>query len=315
MRWWPTRWAAKCSVCIAAATAANAGRKSAAPISPPKARAAYNNTIAVHPEDPDTVVCGLNDIHITRDGGATWLRASHWDADEGTPEYVHADQHAIVLPGGNLIYAANDGGVAFSEDMGETWSTRVRGLVTTMFYDIDVAPANGRIFGGGAQDNGSLVTGVTGTEESSCACWMATARGWSSTRRTNPRLRLEIRHPHLPPHRGQHWSEDFWEEVSPKGLKGTSITRRRSRCWPSIRRIGARSGWARSACGDSTDDGREWEPVSPVFDGTAITAIEIPAGCAGAGVGGHASAAASSAAWTTARHGRAIFPGPRFPRA
>ena len=30
----------------------------------------YNSAIAVHPDDPDTVVCGLNDIHISRDGGA-----------------------------------------------------------------------------------------------------------------------------------------------------------------------------------------------------------------------------------------------------
>ena len=68
----------------------------------------------------------------------------------GSAQYVHADQHAIVLPGGNLIYAANDGGVAVSEDLGETWSMRVRRLVNTMFYDIDVAPGNGKIFGGGA---------------------------------------------------------------------------------------------------------------------------------------------------------------------
>ena len=120
-------------------------------------QSSYNNTIAVHPDDPDTVVCGLNDIHISRDGGATWRRASRWDAAVGSAQYVHSDQHAIVLPGGNLIYAANDGGVAVSEDLGETWSMRVRGLVNTMFYDIDVAPGNGKIFGGGAQDNGSLV--------------------------------------------------------------------------------------------------------------------------------------------------------------
>ena len=75
-------------------------------------QSSYNNTIAVHPADPDIVVCGLNDIHVSRDGGATWRRASRWDAGEGSPQYVHADQHAIVLPGGDLIYAANDGGVA-----------------------------------------------------------------------------------------------------------------------------------------------------------------------------------------------------------
>ena len=46
-------------------------------------QSSYNNAIAVHPDDPDTVVCGLNDIHISRDGGATWRRASRWDAAGG----------------------------------------------------------------------------------------------------------------------------------------------------------------------------------------------------------------------------------------
>ena len=71
-RWWPTGWAARCSASIAAATAASAGRRWAAAHFAAEGQSCYNNTIAVHPDDPDTVVCGLNDIHISRDGGATW---------------------------------------------------------------------------------------------------------------------------------------------------------------------------------------------------------------------------------------------------
>ena len=96
-RWCPTGWAARCWASIAAATAASAGRKWAAPHFAAEGQSSYNNTIAVHPDDPDTVVCGLNDIHISRDGGATWRRASRWDAAAGDPQYVHSDQHAIVL--------------------------------------------------------------------------------------------------------------------------------------------------------------------------------------------------------------------------
>jgi len=86
----------------------------------------YNNAIAVHPSNPDTVACGLNDIHITTDGGATWDRASHWDADEGTAQYVHGDQHAIVFLGDKTIYAANDGGVSVSKTWARPGTTAVR---------------------------------------------------------------------------------------------------------------------------------------------------------------------------------------------
>ena len=43
---------------------------------------------------------------------------------------------------------------------------------------------NGRMFGGGAQDNGSLPAGVTEKEGDFLRVWAAMARGWCSTRRT-----------------------------------------------------------------------------------------------------------------------------------
>jgi hypothetical protein len=56
------------------------------------------------------------------------------------------------------IYSANDGGVDRSDDGGATWTNRSAGLAVTMFYDIDCAQTTDLLFGGGAQDNGTLVT-------------------------------------------------------------------------------------------------------------------------------------------------------------
>ena len=44
-----------------------------------------------------------------------------------------------------------------SEDL-KTWANRSDGLAVTMFYDVDVAQSDGNTFGGGAQDNGTVVT-------------------------------------------------------------------------------------------------------------------------------------------------------------
>jgi photosystem II stability/assembly factor-like uncharacterized protein len=237
----------------------------------------YNNTIAVHPDDPDTVVCGLNDIHISRDGGATWVRASHWDADEGSPQYVHSDQHAILLPGGNLIYAANDGGVAASEDLGETWAMRPRGLVNTMFYDIDVAPANGRIFGGGAQDNGSLVTGVAGKKGD----FLHVLGGDGAWMVFDPEDENHVvgsgSDIHIFRHTAaQHWSTEFWEEISPKDMEQDEH-HQNAIAVVAMDPAHARTLWVGSRrLWRTTRDGRDWQAVSLEFDGSAITAIEIP---------------------------------------
>ena len=120
----------------------------------------YGNSIAVHPADPGIVICGGVDLHRTMDGGATWALASKWDADRGTARYAHADHHAVRMPvaAPGRVYTANDGGLDVSEDSGRHWQNRSSGLAVTMFYDIDVAQTDARLYGGGAQDNGTLVT-------------------------------------------------------------------------------------------------------------------------------------------------------------
>ena len=61
-------------------------------------------------------------------------------SESGTqgPGYdVHADIHDFIFHGGQL-YAATDGGVSRSGDLGNTWTDASYGLAITQFYDIDV---------------------------------------------------------------------------------------------------------------------------------------------------------------------------------
>jgi len=120
----------------------------------------YNNVVVVHPQKPDWVLAGGVDLHLSRNGGASWEQVSDWRADRGEKHYAHADQHALVMPVSTpgRVYAGNDGGVDVSVDGGRTWTNRSHGLAITMFYDLDVAQTDMRFFGGGCQDNGTNVT-------------------------------------------------------------------------------------------------------------------------------------------------------------
>lgn len=125
-----------------------------------EAQMSYGNTIAVHPRRSNHVICGGVDLHLTTNGGKTWRQVTKWDADRGAADYAHADHHALLMPSAapGRIYDANDGGLDLSEDAGTTWTNRSNGLAVTMYYDLDTAQSDGRSFGGGAQDNGTLIT-------------------------------------------------------------------------------------------------------------------------------------------------------------
>jgi photosystem II stability/assembly factor-like uncharacterized protein len=73
--------------------------------------------------------------------------------------YIHADLHQIQVTqtesGTSRIVVCNDGGVAYSDDEGSTWSNPANGYNTTQFYGVDKHPTENRYIGG-LQDNGSF---------------------------------------------------------------------------------------------------------------------------------------------------------------
>lgn len=116
----------------------------------------YNNCLAVHPTDPNTVLVGGIDIYKTINGGTTWAMKTDW---QGRSPYslVHADQHSIAYDPSNssVVYFGNDGGMYKSTDGGETFSTISTNLATTQFYSAAIHPTQD-IWYGGTQDNGTL---------------------------------------------------------------------------------------------------------------------------------------------------------------
>ena len=123
----------------------------------------YGNTIAVHPADPNQVLCGEIDLHLTRDGGATWTQVTKWDANRGDLNYAHADHHCLLMPTGRpgLVYDINDGGMDVSVDGGQYMGqSQHRACHNNALRYSMLALTDGRMFGGGAQDNGTNITVV-----------------------------------------------------------------------------------------------------------------------------------------------------------
>ncbi len=230
----------------------------------------YGNTIAVHPRNPNRVICGGVDLHLTTDGGKTWKKVTRWDAKRGKPNYAHADHHHLLIPDAapERIYDPNDGGLDVSDDGGLTWSNRSNGLAVTMYYDMDVAQSDGRYFGGGAQDNGTLVT-VTGGSDDHFEL-LGGDGGWMVY---DP---ADVRHLYASYYNMgiYRWRGGRSADVSPP-----ASTAEQDSVWmvyitmdPNDSNTvftGSTRVWR------TKDDGKTWTPVSPNLDGSPISAIEI----------------------------------------
>ena len=122
------------------------------------------NFIAADPSDAtgNIVYAGGVDIARSGDGGSTWTLVA--DAYGGSVPPTHADQQDFVFDptDSTKFFASNDGGIFHGSFTGGTppvtWTKRSTGLVVTQFYDVDYSPASPTVFGGGAQDNGSIVS-------------------------------------------------------------------------------------------------------------------------------------------------------------
>ena len=231
----------------------------------------YGNTIVVDPRDADLVLCGGVDLHRTDDGGATWTKVTQWNLPRDDAHYAHADHHCLVMPTAapGRVYDANDGGLDVSDDAGLTWDNRSNGLAATMFYDADIAPSDGRSFGGGTQDNGTVVT-ITAQDDDYYEI-LGGDGGWMVYDPTNAgKVFASYYNLHVFRLEG-----GGYKDVSPNCSDSE-----RNAVWmafivldPGDSRVvytGSHRVWR------SLNSGDDWKDISPVLDGSTISCIEIP---------------------------------------
>lgn len=129
----------------------------------------YNNTVAVHPENPNIVFVSGLDFYKSTDGGVNLTRKSEWFAyyqgviepggEEGSPVYVHADHHAIAFHPFNpdRMFLATDGGIFETTNGGETFRGRNGGYQSTQIYNgFATSLSDSNLAYAGLQDNGTL---------------------------------------------------------------------------------------------------------------------------------------------------------------
>jgi hypothetical protein len=117
----------------------------------------YDLAIAVNPDDSDHVFMGAVDMFSTTNGGTTISQNSFWSPGLGqVDQYVHADHHGYFFSpfNSNHLYIVSDGGVAKSEDGGQSFFSLNNGLNISQSYGIGVSPDGQRVTSG-TQDNGS----------------------------------------------------------------------------------------------------------------------------------------------------------------
>jgi hypothetical protein len=120
--------------------------------------------VAVDPTDTDVVYAGGNELARSADAGATWDAISLYYGPTAEAPPTHADHHQLAFDPADSrrFYVATDGGVFHGAWTGGTprvtWAKVSTGLQVTQFYDLGMSAASRTVFGGGCQDNGTLVT-------------------------------------------------------------------------------------------------------------------------------------------------------------
>jgi hypothetical protein len=115
------------------------------------------STIAVDPTDATGNIVWAGGVGLARsqNGGGAWTNVGG---------AIHSDQQSMVFhpSNSNVVFASNDGGVFRGTLVGGPvsvqWTKISTGLAVTQFYDVGYSPASRSVFGGGAQDNGSMLS-------------------------------------------------------------------------------------------------------------------------------------------------------------
>jgi photosystem II stability/assembly factor-like uncharacterized protein len=109
-------------------------------------RPMYFSQIRIDPNDPDVIIYGGVDLHMSTDGGKT--------VNTAAASKIHSDHHAIWIDpaNSNHVLIGNDGGLAVSWDQAKTWNF-LPNLPVGLFYHVSVDMATPYNICGGMQDN------------------------------------------------------------------------------------------------------------------------------------------------------------------
>ena len=118
----------------------------------------YTLALAVDSKDKNTIYTGGVNVWKCTNNGTTgsWSIATFWYTGTSKP-YIHSDVHDLFFVG-DILYAANDGGVFSSKDFGSTWSDNSSNLSNAEIYSIGLSATNPNLIISGHQDNGTNLT-------------------------------------------------------------------------------------------------------------------------------------------------------------
>ena len=112
----------------------------------------YMFALAVSPTDANELHFGTFNSYRSNDGGATWTMTTDWTWNNARG-YTHCDFHDIVYLG-DTIFTCTDGGLSYSVDKGENWTTCFNNANCTQIYEIALCKTDPNIYMWGSQDNG-----------------------------------------------------------------------------------------------------------------------------------------------------------------
>ncbi|MFH0867250.1 MAG: T9SS type A sorting domain-containing protein [Bacteroidota bacterium] len=146
---------------------------------------AFNNTVAVYPNDPNKVLIGGVDMWEWHEGG-TWTQKSLYYLSNTSPYYLHEGHNIYVFHPTNpdILFVGSDGGISRSIDGGETFQTMNINYSTVQCYAVTASP-NGYIMAG-CQDNGTLYLPRTGAFPKHASDIMEGDGGWPTFSYINP---------------------------------------------------------------------------------------------------------------------------------